>query len=166
MRWDEGGSAAGALHVVIAPLNLAVRPAPDMEEAVEPVEAEIVRYFQSHGAKVAVIWPADERWLWRDSMAAIQGSESRALDLETAAGAFVRALDEHADFDLLVMPSLVYRKARVTGWHASWDGVRRRVTLHTRTVTGENFHTTDWRGQISGLSIHALVFTPEGRRVF
>jgi len=64
------------------------------------------------------------------------------------------------------MPSLVYRKARVTGRHASWDGVRRRVTLHTRTVVGENLHTTDWSGRISALSLHAVVFTPEGRRVF
>jgi hypothetical protein len=165
-RWDEDGSAAGSLRVVIAPLNLAVRLAPDLEEAVEPVEAEIIRYFQSNGARVAVIWPADARWLWRDSMAAIQGSESPALDLETAAGAFVRAVGEHADFDLLVMPSLVYRKARVTGRHAHWDGVRRTVTLHTRTVAGENPYTTDWSGRISALSLHALVFTPEGRRVF
>jgi hypothetical protein len=113
-----------------------------------------------------VIWPADARWVWRDSMLAIQSAESRAPDLDTAAGVFVRVVAEHADFDLLVMPSLVYRKARVTGRYASWDGVRRRVTLHTRTVTGENLHTTDWRGRISGLSLHALVFTPEGRRVF
>jgi hypothetical protein len=166
LRWDGGGSAAGSPRVVIAPLNLAVRLALDLGEAVEPVEAEIIRYFQSHGMRVAVIWPADARWLWRHSMAASQGSESAALDLETAGGVFVRALGEHADFDLLVMPSLVYRKARVTGRHASWDGVRRRVTLQARTVTGENLHTTDWGGRITGLSLHALVFTPEGRRVF
>jgi hypothetical protein len=171
LRWDDG-SAASSLRVVIAPLNLAVRLAPDLEEAVEPVEAEMIRYFQAHGARVAVIWPADARWLWRDSTAASQGSESPALDLkmaadlETAAGAFVRALDEHADFDLLVMPSLVYREARVTGRHAHWDGVRRRLTVHTPMASGENLHTTDWSGRIAALSLHTLVFTPEGRRVF
>ena len=78
-----------------------------------------------------MIWPDDARGLWRDSMLAIQGSGSGAPDLEAAAGVLVRALSEHADFDLLLMPSLVYRKARVTGRHAHWDGVRRRVTLHT-----------------------------------
>ena len=166
LRWDDDGSAAGSVRVVVAPLNLAVRLARDLEEAVEPVEAEIIRYFQSHGARVAVIWPSDARWLWQDSVAAIQGRESLAPALETAARVFVRELTEHADFDLLVMPSLVYRQARVTGRHASWDGVRRRVTLHTRTVTGENLHTMDWRGRITGLSLHTLVFTPEGRRVF
>jgi len=109
LRWDDDGSAAGAVRVVIAPLNLAVHLALDLEEAVEPVEAEIIRYFQSHGARVAVIWPTDARWLWQDSMAATQGSESPAPKLETIAGAFVRALDEHAEFDLIVMPSPVYR---------------------------------------------------------
>jgi hypothetical protein len=166
LRWDGDGSAAGSVRVVIAPMNLAVRLDPDLEEAVEPVETEIIRYFQSHGARVAVIWPADARWLWQNSMAAILRSESPSADLDTAVGAFVSALGEHADFDLVVMPSLVYRKARVTGRHAQWDGVRRRVTLHTRTMTGANLHTADWTGRITGLSLHALVFTPEGRRLF
>jgi len=163
--WDDGGTSAGSMRAVIAPLNLAVPLARDLEEVVEPVWVEIIRYFQSNDARVAVIWPADARWLWQSSMLAVHSSESRAPSLETAARAFVRALGEHADFDLLVMPCLVYRKARVIGRHAQWDGVRRRVNLHTRTVTGENLHTRDWRGRITGLSLHALVFTPEGRRV-
>jgi hypothetical protein len=165
-RWDDDGSPAGSVRVVIAPLNLGVRLARDLEEAVEPVETEIIRYFQSNGARVAIIWPDDARWLWQELMTAIEGSGSHAPNLETAGGAFVRALGEHEDFDLLVMPSLVYRKARVTGRHAHWDGVRRRVTVHARTIAGENFHTRDWRGRITALSLHALVFTPEGHRVF
>jgi hypothetical protein len=166
VRWADGGSAAGAVRVVVAPLNLAVRLDPDLEEAVEPVWEEIIRYFQSKRARVAVIWPADARWLWQESIAAIRSSESGAPDLGTAASVFVRELAKHADFDLLVMPSLVYREARVSGRHAHWDGVRRRIALHTRGVTGQNLYTTDWSGGITGLSLHALVFTPEGRLVF
>jgi hypothetical protein len=165
VRWEDGGSSAGSVRVAVAPLNLAVPLPRDLEEAVEPVQVEIIRYFQSNGARVAVIWPADARWLWQSSMLAVNSSESDAPGLETAARAFVRALDEHADFDLLVMPCLVYREARVIGRHAQWDGVRRRLHLHARTVTGENPHTRDWKGRITGLSLHALVFTPEGRRV-
>jgi hypothetical protein len=165
-RWDDDGSAAGSLRVVVAPLNLALRLAPDLEDAVEPVAEEIIRYLQSHGAKVAVIWPPDAWSLWRDSMAAIQRSEGLTLDLETAARVFVRALTEHADFDLLVMPSLVYREARVLGRSARWDGVLRKISVGTRTPTGASVVAAEWRGRITALSLHAPVFTPDGRRVF
>jgi hypothetical protein len=165
-RWDDDASAAGSVRVVVAPLNLALRLAPDLEDAVEPVGEEIIRYLQSHGAKVAVIWPPDAWSLWRASMQAIQGSESLTLDLETAARVFVRELTEHADFDLLLMPSLVYRKARVNGRVARWDGVRRKISVRTRTPTGASVVAAEWQGRITALSLHALVFTPEGRRVF
>jgi hypothetical protein len=162
LRWDDDGGAAGALRVVVAPLNLALRLAPDLEDAVEPVEVEIIRYFQSHGARVAVIWPPDAWSLWRESMLAIQRSERPALDLETAAGVFVRVLDEHADFDLLVMPSLVFREARVTGGYARWDGVRRKISLRTETVEGPSVDAAEWKARISGVSLHVLALTPDG----
>jgi hypothetical protein len=154
------------VRVVVAPLNLALRLAPDLEDAVEPVEAEIIRYLQFQGAKVAVIWPPDAWALWRGSMETVRASESLELNLETASRAFTRELSEHADFDLLVMPSLVYRKASVEGRTARWDGVRRKISVRTRTASGGSVVSAEWKGRITALSLHALVFTPEGHAVF
>jgi hypothetical protein len=181
---EFGRGAPGALRVVVAPLNLPVQLAADLEDAVDPVSAEVIRYFHLHGARVAVIWAPDAWTLWRDSAAAMQAARNRAPTLEEVAAAFSRALAEHADYDLLVLPSLVYRDAEVKGRYAVWDGVRRRIRFRSRAGVAigraqpipDPIDSTDrstagavvtqWRGRITGLSLHALVFTPEGRGVF
>jgi hypothetical protein len=169
---EPGG--AGAVKVVVAPLNLALKLSPDLEDATEPVSWEIIRYFQSHAARVAVIWAPDAWSLWRDVAASVRKSDTRA-GLEQIGGAFSRRLAEHADFDLLAMPALVYREARVTGRHALWDGVRRRIRFHFRSAVPRGTDPSpggvvqfrlETSGLIVGLSLHVLVFTPEGRRVF
>lgn len=169
----QGDAPDNATRVVVAPSNLALRLAPELEDVVEPVERELIRYLQARGNRVAVIWPPDAWSLWRDAMAAVQNSELLDANLETAATVFLRELTEHADFDFFVMPALVYREARVAGRHASWDGVRRRVSVRTRTAaTGGNYldgsnlvGSRGGRGRIVGLSLHVLVFTPDGELV-
>src|SRR5512145_984551 len=73
---EFGRGAPGAARVVVAPLNLPVQLAPDLEDAVDPVSAEVIRYLQGRGARVAVIWAPDAWALWRDSAAAVQISVS------------------------------------------------------------------------------------------
>jgi hypothetical protein len=167
LRWQQVDGADDAARIVVAPLNLSLRLDHDLEDAVAPVEEEIIRTLQSSGARVALIWPPADAWsLWRDSMAAIQSSEDPDRDLEAAAGVFVRTLREHADFDLVVMPSLVFREARVVGRTARWDGVQRRVSVRVRPGPESGAPATEWEGRITGLSLYVLGFTPEGRRLF
>jgi hypothetical protein len=181
---EFGRGTPGAVRVVVAPLNLTVQLAPDLEDAVDPVSAEVIRYLQFHGARVAVIWPSDAWDLWRDAAAAVQAKGGDAPALAQVAAVFSHALARHADYDLVVFPSLVYRDARVTGRFAHWDGVRRRIRFRARSGAPvgraqpipDPIDSTDrsaagavvpeWRGRITGLSLHALVFTPEGRGVF
>ena len=177
---DRGGT--GTLRVVVAPLNLPLQLALDLEDAVDPVTQELIRYLQQNDARVSVIFAPDAWALWRDSTAAVQKKGSDPPDVAAVASVFSRSLANEADFDLLVFPSLVYRDARVMGRHAHWDGVRRRIRF--RIPSGvpigraqsipDPLDPTDlggspapeYRGQITGLSLHALVFTPEGRGVF
>ena len=179
---DRGG--AGTLRVVVAPLNLPIQLAPDLEDAVDPVTQELIRYLQAHDGRVSVIFGPDAWNLWRDSAEALQKGREEPPDLAAVASVFSRALSKESDFDLLVLPSLVYRDARVTGRVAQWDGVRRRIRFRIRSaaprgsapsiadpVDSSNLSVAepvapDYRGQITGLSLHALVFTPEGRGVF
>ena len=181
---EFGRGAPGALKVVVAPLNLPVQLAPDLEDAVDPVSSEVIRYLQSHGARVAVVYAPDAWALWRDSAAAMESVLKAPPKLAEVASAFSRALAEHAKFDLLVLPSLVYRDARVMGRYALWDGVRRRIRFRSRTGvplgraqpipdpidstdrSAAGAVVTQWRGRITGLSLHTLVFTSEGRGVF
>jgi len=163
----------GAERVVMAPLNLAVRLPPVLEDAVEPVETEMIHYFQERDTRVAVIWPPDAWDLWRDSVAVVSGSGRAGRRFDEAVGRFVRELADHADFQLFVLPSLVYRGARVRGRTAQWDGVRRRVTARGVASAraglddpGSEAGDANWTGEIPAMSLHVLVFTPDGRKVY
>lgn len=179
----ERGEAQG-LRVVVAPMNLAVPLSPDLEDAVEPVTDELLRYLRSLGTRVAVIWTPDASVLWRDAALAVQKDSEEPPEFGKVAGVFARLLSREAEFDLLLLPSLLFREAEVKGRFAQWDGVRRRIRVRAtavapvgraqssadplnsteRSVAGPV--TPEWSGHITGLSLHALLFTPEGHAVF
>jgi hypothetical protein len=155
-------------------MNLAVGLPLDLEEGAEPVHAEIVRQLLARGLRVAVIWPADAELLWRAARKAVQGAPGVASELATAAATFTRALQKEADFDLLVMPSLAVREARLTGQTVRWDGVARRLSVRTDSPAGsrsypgtgaplESLVMKPGTAKVPGLSLHVFVLTPEGR---
>jgi hypothetical protein len=182
LEFEHG--AASALRIVVAPMNLALPLSPDLEDVVEPVSNELVRYLQGLGFRVAVIWVPDASALWRDSAAAVQQEREEPPEFAQVAGVFSRLLAREAEFDLLVLPSLVFREAEVQGRFAQWDGVRRRIRFRESSAAPlgraqpfpDPFDSTDrsssgpvspeWRGRITGLSVHALLFTPQGSAVY
>ena len=115
-----GGLAAEdsrEIRVAIAPMNLAVELPVEFERAVEPVERELIDFFRTRGACVAIVHRADAWALWRDVIATIRQNRDATLDFETAVRQFVMSLTEHDDFDVLVLPSLVFREAQDAGIH-------------------------------------------------
>jgi hypothetical protein len=182
VEFERGDPSAP--RVVVAPMNLAVPLAADLEDAVEPVGDELIRYLQARGVRVAVVWDPDAAMLWRDAAESVQAASDAPAEFARVAAVFSRALARHADYDLLVLPSLVFREARVKGRFAHWDGVRRRLRVRVRAGSPRGRAqpipdpidstdrasagpvTPDWRGHITGVSIHTLVLTPEGRAVF
>lgn len=158
----------GAERILVAPVNLAVRLPQVLEDAVDPVREALIHYLQGRGAQVSLVWPPDAWSLWRDAVGEVSRSDGQREGFDEIAGVFVRELNRHAEFQLLVMPSLVYRGARVRGRTAEWDGVRRRV----RTVgvgsaaLGSEAGEAHWDGEIPALSLHVRVFQPDGGRVY
>lgn len=170
--------------MVVAPLNLPVELAPDLEDAVDPVSAEMIRHLQSRGARVAVIFAPDAWALWRESAAAARRGREEAPELVEIARTFSLALRAHAHYDVLVLPSLVFRDAEVRGRFAHWDGVRRRIRFRARSgvprgraqpvpdpmalrdASASPAGEPEWRGRITGLSLHVLVLSSEGRGLF
>ena len=167
-----------ALRIVVAPMNLAVPLGPDLQDAVDPVSWELVRYLQAHGARVAVIWGPDASALWSDVEAALSSGGKGPPAVEVVSAAFARAVAAESPFNLLVMPSLVYRDARVEGRMAAWDGVHRRIhfTLDSNAVAPQAVQPSEdriggptfrsFRGKITGLSLHGLVLTAQGKIVY
>ena len=158
-----------SLRVAVAPLNLAVELPPDLAPAVEPVQQEILRHLIASGARVGVVWPADARLLWHRAVVSERDRGGGDPALRATAGEFVRSFSEQsdADFDLLVLPSLLYRQARIRGQRASWDGVEREMVVEGEEEPPPRRHPTarvgrGWRGELAGVSLHVLAFRRDG----
>jgi len=164
----------GADRLIVAPLNLAVKLPVELEDGVQPVRDAILAYLQRRNARVAVVWPSDAWELWQSAMAQTEsvGNESRRLD--KAVGLFVVELARSAEFSAFILPTLVYREAKLWGDTARWDGVRRKLPTRTRLTVSSRLSTLEpglgdaqVRGaEVPGVSLHVLVFDREGHRIY
>ena len=161
-------------RVVVAPLNLAVRTPAELAGKGEPVWHELLRYFQNLDKSVAVIAPASAEALWIEATMDLDLAD-RGQALRTARTRFARLLAKHRAHDVLVMPSLVLRPARMHGRYASWDGVR-RAALDSADLIAPGIADiayppgSTWvsglYGKISAASLHVAVLLPDGTPLY
>jgi hypothetical protein len=156
----------------MVPLNLGLSAPEVLQDIEEPVCDELLRYFHSQDRQVTVIAPADAELLWMDAVVELQQSGAKP-DLTTASAHFARRVGEQVNYELLLMPSLVLRSARVQGRHAYWDGVRRRLHVRgasmegpiTEIAPGNDAAVWGLTGRVSAASLHVAILTRDGRFV-
>jgi hypothetical protein len=160
-------------RVVVAPFNLALRAPAELSGIDEPVYYELLRYVQAEDRQVSVILSADAKLVWADAIAELEQSEADP-DPRTASARFALLLAEHGDYDLLLMPSLVLRSARLHGSRASWDGVRRVLPVRGTPMDGALTEShppgvgpevRGLRGRVPAVSLHVAVLESDGRFV-
>jgi hypothetical protein len=97
------------------------------------------------------------------------------LDFPTAAASFTRKLGEERAFHALVIPSLLLQEVVVRHRGAEWDGVERRVRVVNapRRGAGRNsdllvdgLAAGSLNAVVAVSSLHLMVFTRKGRRIF
>ena len=171
---EKAATSLGSEGVLVVPLNLALRVPAELRDVDEPVWHELLRHFQAQDRHVSVIAPVDAELLWMDTMAELE-QPGATLDLPTASAHFARRLGEQVDYQLLLMPSLVLRSARIHGRHAYWDGVRRRLHVRATPMHGPIIeiglpgnHPGVWglSGRVSAASLHVAVLGSDGRFVY
>ena len=161
-------------RIVVAPLNLAIRAPAEISGKSEPVWRELLSYFQTLDRQVAVIHPSSAEQLLLEAMLDLDVSDPDSA-LRIARSRFARALAEHREYDLLVVPSLVLRPGRLHGQYAIWDGVQRVVPNGAdviRNDLGGVVHppgaitVLGLRGTIAAISLHVSVLRPDGTHVY
>ena len=158
-------------RVVVAPLNLAVHLPEELEGQREPVWRELVAFLESHNQRVSVLDSVEAGWVWEEVMEDMTRSDTPPA-LELALADFARRIGSEADYDLLVIPSLVVRRAQVRGEEASWDGVRRRVPMlaapeyESFQMGGYLISKQGFTGSISAASLHVSMLDSNGESVF
>ena len=156
-------SAPNAARFAILPANALVRLPDELSGARNRVLGAITRYLGVHGRERRVIELSQARQLWRASIAEVKASDSFPRDFRAAMRVFTRRLLESTAFDALVVPSLVYREAKLSRRRIKWDGVVRRLGKQE----DESLRVPEsFRGVISAVSLHVMVFGAEGELIF
>ncbi len=154
--------------VVLLPLNAVVPLPVEFESVAERVEAEIRRYLaEAHGRRVATPSPEECRQLWVRSVEEVEAQPDAPKGFEAAVRVLTMKLRRRYALDALVIPSLIYRPARMNGHKVSWDGVSRTLrVLNPPGSFGSIVVSTSFAGQTQAVSLHVLAFDPEGEKVF
>lgn len=158
-------------RIVVAPLNLAVHSPEELLGQQEPVWRELIGFLETHNEGVGVLNSGTAGVIWEDTLADMVKSDTPP-ELGAALASFARRLADQTPYDVLVVPSLVLRRARVLGEQARWDGVERRLPLlkpaeyESVDVGSFSVQKRGFRGSISAASLHVMMFEPGGAAVF
>ena len=163
------GAPGIARFVVCAPNTVISLPA-EMQRSTAMVRDQIDAYLRFHERESQSLDLFACRKLWTEAMTAAK--EKGALEQTPAH--FARQLDEIYDFDAIVLPSLIVHEARTTNGYARWDGVERRMAVvrgdskrrFERDQLAQQVASAGASGDFMVTSLHLLVFSPAGERIF
>jgi hypothetical protein len=151
-------------------MNL-VRALPaEISDGAQPVEKALLAHLKGRGLEVSQLDLLEGRKLWAQAVSEAQQQGSKDASLP-----FVKHLAERGDFDVVMLPSFVTRTVYVSDNSGTWDGVRRSMTVvnaPSRGVGGstDTFSKGVFAGGVSGAmqatSLHLVVFSRQGERVF
>src|SRR5262249_9435763 len=122
---------------------------------------QIDAYLKSQGRQTQWIELDDSKRLWGQSLAAAKekGAVERAPIL------FAETAHQLYEFDAIVIPSLLLHKTRAVDGAARWDGVRRRMR-GAQIAPAQGVVAPGISGDVLVTSVHVLVFSRAGERVF
>ncbi len=168
----ETAGAPRLNRIVVAPLNLGLRTPPELRGSEAAVWTELLEYLRSQDRSLSVVDADDAQALWSDELGHLEAS-GEPVEMRAAASRFAQRLAEHVEYDVVVIPSLVIRRARVGGHHASWDGARRPLPVRTplpiaaAVDTGiEGVTTSGFKGSIAAASLHVAIVGADGEPLY
>jgi len=164
-------------NVLVAPLNLTIRPPGGFEADPDPVWQALIAHLEALGLEPIVLDELRSEVLWDEVMTDLADA-GRDPSLRTTWSIFARRAGEiskHGGKPLqdpwVLLPSLILRSAPVRGREVSWDGVHRDFQIPfaldhpSRSTMGapSGVGFDGYRGQLAAASLHVAVLTHEGR---
>lgn len=147
-------------RVIILPPTAKYR---DFQPGLDLVEDELEKQVLAAGYEPQLVVRSDFDLVWREEVDAVGGvydattGALRAAKYEQATAAMVRRIATELKGQLLLVPQLVLRTAKLDGGNVEWDG-----RTFTVPITKSDRRVTKFSGNIPGLSLQISAFDVGG----
>jgi hypothetical protein len=152
---------------VVLPINLTIKTQPEFSPMLDDIFGAVAGHIRNRGDTIETFSREEATAQWAASI--IKVKESQALDnnFETAMRTYVTHLAKIRSFDAVISPSIVYRTAKSTDRRVKWDGVFRKMKIINLSDEAKNKgFGRSISVNINGVSLHVMVFSPEGDLIF
>jgi hypothetical protein len=151
---------------LILPLNLAAPIPSELEPYRGVIWQELERYLRAHDKQLKTVDSEVARKLWVKSVQQVRvGERGARAGFEDAARALAVELRKHAEFGVMVAPSVFIREAPISERSAHWDGVERELGLEQRSSQDPRVAAMPFEGVAPAASLHVAVFDPTGDEI-
>jgi hypothetical protein len=153
--------------VCIAPLNLLEGAEDSSIIHSSPLHRQIVGYFERN--KIDVVQDTTLKAKWHECVIKsggmydpISGKVNPSIFAKTLL-TFIVDVSREDSVEAIIFPAVVSTTAYLYDQFAYWDGVCREIIFN---VAFQNVSTYNFSGTDAGLSLKALIFTPQGDLIF
>ncbi len=166
-RYVNRGDSGEPRHFVVLPVNLTIKAPPEFSPVLDEMFGAIAGYIRDRGDTLETFSRKEMTAQWAESIVKVKESEALDNNFETAMRVYVKHLAETHSFDAVISPSLVYRNTKTRDRTVKWDGVFRKM----KVVNLSDEAKTKGLARalvinISGVSLHVMVFSPGGELIF
>jgi hypothetical protein len=170
--------ALGALEsrpqsVLVVPLNVTIRPPQGLETDTEPVWEALIAYLRSSDLAPSPLSDARGAVYWEEVVTELEASDAE-VDLRTAWSRFARRVGGGTPHEWVIVPSLILRRAHVSGHQVYWDGVQRDLRVpfaldrrsRPSAGAGASGFFRGYSGALAGASLHVAILTSGGELIW
>lgn len=168
-----GALQNGPLSVLVVPLNVTIRPPQGLEADTEPVWEALIAYLRSSDLDPSPLSVAKSAVYWEEVVTELEETDA-GVDLRTAWSRFARRVGGGTPHEWVIVPSLILRRAHVSGHQVHWDGVQRDLRVpfaldqrsRPSAGVGSSGFFQGYSGALAGASLHVAILTSGGELVW
>jgi hypothetical protein len=154
-------------HFMVLPINLTIKTPPELSPLLNDMFGAIAGYIRDRGDTIETLSRKEATAQWAASIIEVKESEALEDNFEAAMRAYVTHLAETRSFDAVISPSIIYRATKTRDRRVKWDGVFRKMKIVNLSDEAKNKGLArSLSVEIAGVSLHVMVFGPEGDLIF